>query len=683
LRTNESGFFRTRHKALEIPETFPNMEILRYYTHPVVSQGATMERLKSEFPSASTVDIVGLREFSRETFDWDFKIGAVKFIRVLAPSLLVQQFLERYVSPESHHDDLNLKEKEESALVRAISSKRAHFSTDATPELRISFVPANIVKLDLDREPEEEVEAFGRSGIALNSDDEFDEEAEELDAEQPKSSSVRKPFDPLQPELIWIPETLAKLGIPLAVEDWEGKQRLKEQRVAAKGTRKTRAKKTDMPVGALDKYVKVTKNAADSATKAAPRLELASSPPRISSQCGPPAPKGRSKQSKKTSTSSQAKPPADVNPWTLASSHASPRAPRPLPPPASQAQPKHSSASDPIILSSSPAAPASPAPRSASVRRGQTTPTRPKRASPPVEDVPSPAPLFSPSPSPRKQRFPVPDEPAEEESCAAEVQPRKARPFKRVKSGAADTAKVSTTQKSIKSFGRVMKSTASSRINTKGAVPDTQPIEILSDDEEFALPLLKQASASVPKVFRQRTVSPPRDRFGFVSDDDPFASPPPVQARAAPKASTGAPVRVAPPSTVDSGTISDDDPFASPPPVRRRTPIPELPANAPASPTNTNRGQKDVVDGPDTTKDDPATTTTAKTATVKPATTKLYLPRTSLDGLGYFKEIEVRRDDADRVLAEHNRSNTEKRRGQSRRAWRRSEIQVFDLTGED
>jgi Holliday junction resolvase YEN1 len=172
------------------------------------------------------VDIVGLREFSRETFDWDFKIGAVKFIRVLAPSLLVQQFLDRYVSLKSNHDDLDLKEKEESALVRAISSKRAHFSTDATPELRISFVPANIVKLDLDKEPEEEVEGFGRSGIALNSDDEFDE-AEELDAEQPKSSSARKPFDPLEPELVLVPVTLAKLGIPLTVEDWEGRQRLK------------------------------------------------------------------------------------------------------------------------------------------------------------------------------------------------------------------------------------------------------------------------------------------------------------------------------------------------------------------------------------------------------------------------------------------------------------------------
>jgi Holliday junction resolvase YEN1 len=228
-----------------------------------------------------------------------------------------------------------------------------------------------------------------------------------------------------------------------------------------------------------------------------------------------------------------------------------------------------------------------------------------------------------------------------------------------------------------------MKSTTSSRINIKGAVPDTQPIEILSDDEEFPLPLLKQAPVSAPKIFSQRTVSPPSDHFGFVGDDDPFASPPPVRARLGPNTSTYAPTNDAPASRDDFGTISDDDPFASPPPVRRRTPIPKPPESALAPPTKTIRGQQHVVDGPDTTKDGPTATTTAKAATTKSATTKLYVPRTSLGGLGYFKEIEVPRDEADRVLAEHNRSSVEKGKGQSRRAWRQSEIQVFDLTGED
>ncbi|KAG7285576.1 hypothetical protein NEMBOFW57_010205 [Staphylotrichum longicolle] len=518
LRTNESRFFRTRHKALEIPESFPNVEILRYYTHPVVSQEATVERLRREFPPSRAVDIIGLREFAGETFDWAFRNGAIKLIRVLAPSLLVQEFLERYVSPEGDDDDLDRKQKEELALVKAISSKRAHFSTDATPELRVSFVPANIVKLDLSTEPEEEVEAYGRSGIALNSDDEFDDEAaEELGDEQPKSSTARKPFDPFQPDLIWVPETVAKLGIPLTVEDWEGKQRLKEQRAAAKGTRKLRAKKTDMPVGALDKYVRVTKSAVESPAKESLGPGLGLSPSRISSQCSPPAPRGRSKQSKKTSTSSQAKPSADVNPWTLANSQASPRATKFLPPPASQAQLKPISARDPIILSSSPVVPASPAAR-------DTGPTKPGHT------------------LPRNNTFSVP------------------------------------------------------------------------------------------------------------SDDDPFASPPPPRR-------------------------------TSPLPPPNPTPAPASLTTAKAPPTEHHAAAND----PDTqtTK----THTTAARAAILPAksgpTTKLYIPRTSPGGRGYFSQLEVSRDEADDVLAAHNASRSQDGRGLSRRAWRLSDIEVLDLTGED
>ena len=659
LRTNEAGFFRTRHKALDIPESFPNMEILRYYTHPVVSREATVDRLKREFPPSSTTDVVGLREFTRETFDWTFRIGAVKLIRVLAPNLLVQRFLERFVSPKP--DDLGLKQKHESALVKAISSKRVHFSTDATPELRISFVPTDIVKLDLDAEPEEQVEAYGRSGIALNSDDEFEEAVEEVDSEQPKSSSAGKQFDPFQPDLVWIPETVAKLGIPLTVEDWEGKQRTRAQRVTVKGSRKTRATKTDMPVGALDKYVKVTKSAVESTAKDSlgPRLDL--SPPRISSQCHPPAPKGRSKQSKKTSTSSQAKPSANINPWTLANSQASPRAAKSRPPPPSQAQPKPSSAREPILLSSSPVVPASPAAHGTGVTHVEMTPTKTKRPGPLPGDIPSPAPLFSTTPSPRKQRLPASEEPVEEPTAAPSA--RTSRPFERVKSGAEGTATIPTTQQSIRAFGRVGKPANPSTATTKPDVFATLPIEILSDDDDdFPPPPLPATSA--PKTFSQSTSAPRNDSFDIANDDDPFASPPPAHR--------------APPS--------------------RRPPIP---AAVPISPTKGKLGQQqkspDIHDW-ETTKTDTttSTTTTATAVPAKPAsaaaaaaaTTKLYVPRTSLNGLGYFSQVEVGRDEADEVLAAHNappapRLEKGKNSRPSRRAWRLSELEVLDLTGED
>ncbi len=51
LRTNERGLFRTRHRVLVVPEAFPNLDVLRYYTHPVVSQAAAVEQLNQELGS--------------------------------------------------------------------------------------------------------------------------------------------------------------------------------------------------------------------------------------------------------------------------------------------------------------------------------------------------------------------------------------------------------------------------------------------------------------------------------------------------------------------------------------------------------------------------------------------------------------------------------------------------------
>lgn len=654
LRTNESRFFRTKHKALEIPESFPNMEVLRYYTHPVVSQQATIDRLKKEFPAASAVDVVGLREFARETFDWTFRVGAVKLIRVLAPSLLVQRFLDRYVSGESHHDDLDLQQKEESALVKAISSRRVHFSTDATPELRMSFIPADIVKLDLDAEPEEEMEAFGRTGLALNSDDELDEEAaEELDEEQPKSGSSRKPFDPFQPELVWIPETVAKLGVPLTVEDWEGKQRMKEQKIAARGARKTRAKKTDMPAGALDKYVKVTKNVADCSTAKGPVESIGSgSPPQnIINECSLPAPRARSKQPKKPSTTTQTgRPSKDVNPWSLASSQVSPRVASSTSHSLPHAPPIPSSAQEPILISSSPVAASPPPALGEDMTSSPTTPTRPKRLqSPPVDDCPSPEPSLDLPQATRKA-------PEEEVSAGAQsTRPtRRARPFKRVKSQSDENPKPTTAQKSIKDYGRVLKSMAPSRVNAK-AIPS--PIELLSDDDDDDCPL---------PTFKPPPGSP------FAGDDPPN-----------------------PGSGDPDDEEEEEDPFGPPSPARHRTA--SRSTSQPASEAPKPQQDDDLCQRAKGSRDDrPAGDAPARestTATAK-ATTTVYIARPSLGagGDGYFDEVEVSRDEADSVLAAYESSGpragsgAQRDRGQGgrrRRAWRLSEIEVLDLTGED
>jgi Holliday junction resolvase YEN1 len=81
LHSNESKFFRVKHKSFQLPETFPNQEVLGYYTNPVVSSPERVERFKNELRWEQEIDITGLRVFVADAFDWHYKSGAKKFIR--------------------------------------------------------------------------------------------------------------------------------------------------------------------------------------------------------------------------------------------------------------------------------------------------------------------------------------------------------------------------------------------------------------------------------------------------------------------------------------------------------------------------------------------------------------------------------------------------------------------------
>ena len=267
LLTNENKFFRCKHKSLKIPDTFPNTEVLAYYTHPVVSSTSKLQKLREEICWDGDMDIAGLRLFVSEAFDWTNKIGATKFIRGLAPALLVHKLRTRGDRRDSGYGDLILTAMDEMQLVRAICGKRTHFSTDGIPELRVIYHPNDIVGLDLDAE-EDDIEDYGRDGLApLNEDDTIEAYSSDAPVEQSVSPTKRGPsmYDPTQPDKLWISETIAKLGIPLKVEDYEEsllnpRKLLKAKDVARKAaSKRTRSTKGGMPVGALDKYVKVSK----------------------------------------------------------------------------------------------------------------------------------------------------------------------------------------------------------------------------------------------------------------------------------------------------------------------------------------------------------------------------------------------------------------------------------------
>lgn len=283
LHVNESSFFRTRHKALAIPENFPDRKVLRYYTHPAVSNAQQLDHLRNEIKWNGSINMLALRQFVAEAFEWQNASGAKKFIRTLAPAMLVDQLCRRY---EIDHttNDLKAQEYEESRVVTAVCGRRNHWITDAVPELRLAYTPIDIVGLDLNaEEPDAETTAM--------SDSETEIQAENTES---RSTSPTKRaasvYDPTQPGRIWVLESYVKFGTPLLVENWEEAMRdpkkFATRKARERATLSKKIKKPDaMKPGAMDAFVKTMKPGVDR-SRPVRRLEMPSRPNSSSSVAG-------------------------------------------------------------------------------------------------------------------------------------------------------------------------------------------------------------------------------------------------------------------------------------------------------------------------------------------------------------------------------------------------------------
>ncbi|PFH56009.1 hypothetical protein XA68_17200 [Ophiocordyceps unilateralis] len=245
LHVNEKGHFRRKHPALTVPDDFPNLEVLRYYTHPIVSQQSSLDSVRRVLMQVGSPRLAELREFARQTFKWEYRIEAIKFIRLLAPAMLVHN-----VCYAQGHE-----------LVKRITARRQHFSTDGSPELRLTYVPLETVPIDLSIEVD--APAQGRDGQVLNGDDEIDVDAT---AEPPQVAAL-KAFDVNKPELTWVLEEVARRHVPGAVQAWEKAEAAKAAKAAeaeaAKAARAASKAKSKAGVrsGPLDGFVCVTKTA--------------------------------------------------------------------------------------------------------------------------------------------------------------------------------------------------------------------------------------------------------------------------------------------------------------------------------------------------------------------------------------------------------------------------------------
>ena len=271
IRTNESKHFRQKRPALTIPDTFPDQKVLRYYTHPCISAPDKIAKLKDTLKWDMPLDYSSLRDFAGDAFDWRCIGGAKKFIRNLAPAVLVRELRMRGEAAGGHGDGLSAQKAREASLINAIHGKRLHPTTDNIPELRISFKPIELIDIDLSIEdPDEEVP-----------EDEEDEDSEPLPTEDgecpgsPKKKRGPSTYDPTVHDKVWLLDTFVRLGAPLKVQDWEAgagapkskpaPRPLKAATNEAAAVRKPAATKKagGMQRGALDQFTKTTKPGVD------------------------------------------------------------------------------------------------------------------------------------------------------------------------------------------------------------------------------------------------------------------------------------------------------------------------------------------------------------------------------------------------------------------------------------
>lgn len=290
LKTNEGKLFRRKHTSLKIPTDFPRLDILGYYTHPVISTQTGLDKLRRSINWDQELDLAGLRDFTHDAFDWVKLEGAKHFIRSLAPSLLVRQLRVRAEQLDRlPTNNLQAIQEDEAHLVKGLHGKRQHPVTDNSTELRVSFSPIELVRIDLSQEePDDQPDVPLLQSEDVDLDDEV---ALDLEDDGPKKRGPTK-FDPQKPARIWVMESFVKAGAPLKVQDWEAERQIKQKprRAAtdqepgvAAPKAKTGAKRTkttgDIPQAPIERYAKVTKPGLKMSRALAKTLDLVSELP--------------------------------------------------------------------------------------------------------------------------------------------------------------------------------------------------------------------------------------------------------------------------------------------------------------------------------------------------------------------------------------------------------------------
>lgn len=259
LYSNADGHFSRKHPGLRLPESFPDLRILRYYTHPIVSSRSQLNSARQKLATARSIDLVALKTFVELSFEWTGRIGHAKFVRTIVQPLIIQE-LYRCASLRIQTDNeeplVKSNEKDSRRLYPfTIHGSRKHISSGNLEELRISIVPIEVVPIPL---PEEEPLPQGHSILEYSDDFETPTQLESQEAAQDGASSSDSDksctFDFHAPLRLWILRSYLEAAYPHTVKEWE---RIRaEKQAKLKSPKKVNKKLRN---GTLDHFVTIVK----------------------------------------------------------------------------------------------------------------------------------------------------------------------------------------------------------------------------------------------------------------------------------------------------------------------------------------------------------------------------------------------------------------------------------------
>ncbi|KAK0191500.1 hypothetical protein F5146DRAFT_1049037 [Armillaria mellea] len=232
LRTDSHGCIGRKMVTLakSVPTSFPNIDILLAYTHPVTSRSEGKPDYYADISwTRKEPQIPGLAGLCEFYFEWGFKELIIKRFRTLIWPGIALRALRRYILDDDPEKVFTLFSGDQpipgDEWIKKIHSKREHHSTDKTLEYRVEVDPSVLVKL---------AEA-GVKGIRRPDDDEWEDSGDDQDDEDGKTKGS---VDPLEPLRLWLPALLVRQAKPELVEAYEEVLKKKQEKKVPKGRKK-------------------------------------------------------------------------------------------------------------------------------------------------------------------------------------------------------------------------------------------------------------------------------------------------------------------------------------------------------------------------------------------------------------------------------------------------------------